>query len=419
MACKRAYRWGLTLMMLTAFGWTSITSRPAAAQSGCSTFEATGIKVCFDFLDYWTAHGGLAQQGYPITTQIQEISPTDGKVYTVQYFERAVFELHSENEPPDNILLSLLGTFAYKAKYPDGAPSQQPNTSEGSQLFSDTGKRVGGKFLDYWQQHGGLAQQGYPISDEFMEKSALDGKEYRVQYFERAVFELHPENQPPYDVLLSQLGTLRKQERAGETVDFTTEDGVKLSGSLYGSGKTAVVLSAICSKDGKDDWIDLALKLKNQGYTVLSYYYRGFGLSEGTFTVTDLELDIAAAVQYVQSRGADKLVLVGGSCGGTISAIQATKTKAEALVILASGQNIEGMGTSDEQLQTLDIPKLFLSAQDEPGASEIQAFYDKMPEPKEQHLYPGTVHATGLFLTEYGSDFTQRILDFIEKNAHE
>jgi endonuclease YncB( thermonuclease family) len=27
-----------------------------------------------------------------------------------------------------------------------------------------------------------------------------------VQYFERAVFERHPENAPPYDVLLSQLG---------------------------------------------------------------------------------------------------------------------------------------------------------------------------------------------------------------------
>jgi branched-chain amino acid transport system substrate-binding protein len=36
-----------------------------------------------------------------------------------------------------------------------------------------------------------------------------------VQYFERAVFELHPENQAPNDVLLSQLGTFRlKQKQA-------------------------------------------------------------------------------------------------------------------------------------------------------------------------------------------------------------
>src|SRR5437762_1567575 len=76
------------------------------------------------------------------------------------------------------------------------------------QLFNDTGKRVCGKFLDYWTFHGSLTQQGYPISDEFYETSALDGKTYTVQYFQRAVFELHPENVgTPYEVLLTQLGT--------------------------------------------------------------------------------------------------------------------------------------------------------------------------------------------------------------------
>src|SRR5439155_24507773 len=68
---------------------------------------------------------------------------------------------------------------------------------------------LGGLFLAYWRNHGGLAQQGFPISDEFQERSDLDGKTYTVQYFERAVFEYHPENKAPYDVLLSQLGTTR------------------------------------------------------------------------------------------------------------------------------------------------------------------------------------------------------------------
>ena len=92
----------------------------------------------------------------------------------------------------------------------DGAPDQAANTSAGSVLFPQTGKRVGGVFLDYWNNNGALAQQGYPISDEFDEVSDLDGKTYRVQYFERAVFELHSENAgTPYEVLLSQLGTFR------------------------------------------------------------------------------------------------------------------------------------------------------------------------------------------------------------------
>jgi hypothetical protein len=80
--------------------------------------------------------------------------------------------------------------------------------SNNCQTFPQTGHKVCGRFLQYWQQNGGLAQQGYPISETFTETSDLNGRPYLVQYFERAVFEAHPENQPPFDVLLSQLGTL-------------------------------------------------------------------------------------------------------------------------------------------------------------------------------------------------------------------
>lgn len=104
-------------------------------------------------------------------------------------------------------LLSLLGSQRYKGKYPGGAPGQLPDTTPGSVLFDQTGKRLGGTFLRYWHDNGGLAQQGYPISDPFTEVNELDGKPYSVQYFERAVFEYHPENSLPHDVLLSQLGS--------------------------------------------------------------------------------------------------------------------------------------------------------------------------------------------------------------------
>lgn len=177
-------------------------------------FPETGHTVEGRFLQYWEQNGGLAQQGYPITEEMQELSETDGKTYSVQYFERAVFERHPENQAPYDVLLSLLGVFEYGERYPGGAPAQQPNTAAGSVLFHETGKRLGGKFLEYWRAHGGLPQQGYPISDEFQEVSVLDGKTYTVQYFERAVFELHPENAgTPHEVLLSQLGTFRYRAR--------------------------------------------------------------------------------------------------------------------------------------------------------------------------------------------------------------
>jgi plastocyanin len=197
------------VLALPAFGTGS-----GYAQGTSRTFTETGKTVKGRFLAYWNEHGALAQQGYPISEEMQEKSDTNGKTYTVQYFERAVFELHTENKAPNDVLLSLLGNFLYQQKYPNGAPGQKAST-DNARKFEATGKTVGGKFLAYWEKNGGLAQQGYPISEEFQERSDLDGKTYRVQYFERAVFELHPENKAPFDVLLSQLGTFRYRAKYG------------------------------------------------------------------------------------------------------------------------------------------------------------------------------------------------------------
>ena len=59
--------------------------------------------------------------------------------------------------------------------------------------FAEVGHTLRGAFLRYWQQNGGLAIFGYPLSEEFKEVNPADGKEYTVQYFERNRFELHPE----------------------------------------------------------------------------------------------------------------------------------------------------------------------------------------------------------------------------------
>jgi hypothetical protein len=199
-------------VILTALA--GIAPQAARGQSNSRFFPQTNHTVQGRFLDYWNTHGGLAQQGYPLSDELEEISGTDGKPYRVQYFERAIFEYHPENATPYDVLLTLLGVFRYRQQYgPAGGPDQHVNPAN-SRLFPETGYHVGGDFRTYWEQHGGLAQQGYPISEEFTEVSPLDGKLYTVQYFQRAVFERHPEHAgTPYEVLLSQLGTFRYQAR--------------------------------------------------------------------------------------------------------------------------------------------------------------------------------------------------------------
>lgn len=85
----------------------------------------------------------------------------------------------------------------------------QQRSFNACRFFRETNRILCDPFLSFWQKRGDVAIFGYPISNILIEKSDLDSKDYVVQYFERAVFEFHPENNPPYDVLLAQLGTLR------------------------------------------------------------------------------------------------------------------------------------------------------------------------------------------------------------------
>ena len=181
---------------------------PAAAQGAAAEgFTMNGFAVEEPFATYWRENGELPQQGLPISNRFPEQSTINQQTYQVQYFERAVFELHPEFAGTENeVLLQLLGREQYLAKYPQGAPGQEPNTTPSSVEFSETGKRLGGRFLEYWLEHGGLRQQGLPLSDEFMEYNPTVEQTFRVQYFERARFEYHPEKEPPFDMLLGLLG---------------------------------------------------------------------------------------------------------------------------------------------------------------------------------------------------------------------
>jgi hypothetical protein len=192
---------------LTAL-YASLWKRGPDTCTGGTHFSQTGHSICKAMERFWQQNGGLAQFGYPVSEPLDEASPTDGKVYRTQYFERARFELHPENAgTPYEVLLTRLGTVFHK---PDTAV---PPLNDGlHRYFPETGHNVSTVFTAYWQAHGGLAVNGYPISEELQEVLA-DGKTYTVQYFERARFELHPENPAPYNVLLGALGSMAWSSR--------------------------------------------------------------------------------------------------------------------------------------------------------------------------------------------------------------
>ncbi|MDW8145988.1 MAG: SH3 domain-containing protein [Roseiflexaceae bacterium] len=74
----------------------------------------------------------------------------------------------------------------------------------GERCFPETGFCISGRIREFWEQNGGLPVFGFPITP--LQEELIEGKPFKVQWFERNRLELHPENPRPYDVLLGRLG---------------------------------------------------------------------------------------------------------------------------------------------------------------------------------------------------------------------
>src|SRR4051812_25528502 len=73
--------------------------------------------------------------------------------------------------------------------------------------FRETGQCLtNARFKQYWEQNGGLAVFGFPVTEAKPELNRDTGETYLTQWFERTRFELHPTFAPPYDVQLGRLG---------------------------------------------------------------------------------------------------------------------------------------------------------------------------------------------------------------------
>jgi hypothetical protein len=200
------------------------TDRINAYPPGDLFFPETGHSISGEFKSYYQVHGlelgdrgitpreSLALFGFPVSEPYDEINPEDGQRYRVQYFERARFELHPENQAPYRVLLGRLGFTSLMGRragaepiIPNPDPTPPP---PGCPRFPETGYSTCAPFTGYWQRQGELPVFGFPIVSMREERSVTDGQAYLTQWFERERMEYHPENAgTPYDVLLGLLGS--------------------------------------------------------------------------------------------------------------------------------------------------------------------------------------------------------------------
>lgn len=166
--------------------WGSVQAQSVDVQY----FPETGHNVRRDFLQYYkSVKDPKLVFGYPITEQITSM---DGK--TVQYFQRARFELRSDLPEGQRVQRTPLGQKSYEA----GGQLNIDNSS-GCQLFI-TGHRICFAFLDFYKANGGAKQFGNPISPFEFHDHLI------VQYFELARFEWRADRPDGQRVVITDLG---------------------------------------------------------------------------------------------------------------------------------------------------------------------------------------------------------------------
>jgi dienelactone hydrolase len=201
-----------------------------------------------------------------------------------------------------------------------------------------------------------------------------------------------------------------------QAVSFTSEDGVPLSGTFYGKGKTVVILSHMYPTDQKS-WATFAQILAQDGYAALTYDFRGYGQSGGKRDVSQIDKDLRGAVAFARKQGAERIVLVGASMGGTATVKVAAVEDTAAVVVISAPDNFQGLSVSVDEVRAIKAPKLFIGSEGDGATKTTLIMFDQAYDPKKQYIYPGNAHGTFIFDTENGDDLIKRLLGFIETNA--
>jgi hypothetical protein len=249
------------LLVLALLPWQA-----THAQTEQRCFAETGHCISGRIRTFWEANGGLIVFGLPITPQREEI--IEGRPLQVQWFERNRLELHPENAPPYDVLLGRLG-----AEYVAQTGSPPPDTPKAEcRYFEATGFNVCGDILLAWRASGidldgqpgkteaeNLALFGYPLTGEYPMTFA-DGSTHNVQWFERARFELHPQNNPPFNVQLGLLGREKLTPQAGAPGPVAPAPGGDEKPVLDDTDDAAQIEAAVRSHTGP---VDFAYTIEN------------------------------------------------------------------------------------------------------------------------------------------------------------
>jgi dienelactone hydrolase len=214
---------------------------------------------------------------------------------------------------------------------------------------------------------------------------------------------------------------LTAEEQRAE-IWFDAPDGAHLSGVVLGQGRTGVVLAHqrwfnLCS------WVPFARILAQQGFRVLLFDFRGFGISPPLTgrAGRSLDLDVSGGLAYLRRQGVERVVLVGSSMGATSVLMVASQDQAPvAGVISISGPSRFYEMDAGAAVQRLRVPLLLVASEGDGNytRSARMLYRNASSHSKRMVIVPGKVHGSGLLASGgNGAQLRQLVISFVQEHA--
>jgi hypothetical protein len=154
----------------------ALPSTPHEPAAGELAFPETGQSLGEPFLSAWQRAGGLGTLGLPRTAPFVERNLDSGQEQLVQYFERGRLDMPLAGGPPSLARLAPALLAEAGLRFPQATPQ------DGCAFFAATSQQICPPYLGRWQQAGGEAGLGLPLS-------SAEG--VGPQWFERGRIEQH------------------------------------------------------------------------------------------------------------------------------------------------------------------------------------------------------------------------------------
>jgi pimeloyl-ACP methyl ester carboxylesterase len=201
----------------------------------------------------------------------------------------------------------------------------------------------------------------------------------------------------------------------GATVEtVTTEDGLELDARLFFGHRDRIVILLHMFSSTQIAWYPFAQELQENGISVLTINFRGYGASEGDKHPGQIDRDVRAALMFSRERGYQHVVLLGGSMGGTAAIVVAAEESVDGVISLSGPSRIRSLDAI-KAIQRINVPLGLVAASED--LSAMNAFETLSKGNRlgtiTELIVPGRAHGSEILESIKSAELRRWILDFL------